>query len=357
MTQTKNRNILVASLLNFVKGILTGLFILVPGMSAGTLLILFGLYEVLIGKLSRLFKGKKGLVDGLVYALPIVVGVIVGIFLSSFFINIMLERIAFPMFALFAGFVFGGIPIILEEVYSFDSAKLFEPIFNKLKLERKEFKYNGKETGKFELWNLIPMIIAFVVAAILPFLNVLGVLNADSGVHSLNFVTGIMLVVSGILGAASFIIPGTSGSLVLLILGYFATVLDAISNFNFAVLGLFVFGILIGFALTIKGIKVVLKKFRRVSHMAITGFLLGSVVAIFIIPESRYSAANAVGISIGVVLFFVGTVLVMFLSNLSKFRKANLNKENHNLSVVSCQSSVNEEAVTEEHADKVEENQ
>jgi putative membrane protein len=285
---------LLTFILLFIKGALVGGCMIIPGMSAGTVIILVGLYGVLIGHLNGLFKSKKQFLDAVVFGVPLALGALMGIFALSRGLEFLIERFSLPVFALFAGLVLGSVPLVIAITY-------------KRQDEAQESK------SKFKWWHVVPAVLACAIVILFAVFQA-----PETGVRELNVVTGIMLVISGAVTLASMIIPGLSGAFMLVLMGYYETLLNAASNFNIPVLALFVLGAPIGLLVAAKGVGFFLRRFRIVSHMAIVGFLVGSVAAIFIYPGTYSSATGVWGIVAACVLFVVGFILVLFLSKLRK---------------------------------------
>jgi len=260
-------------------------------------IILCGLYGVLIGHINGLFKSKKQFLDAVVFAIPLALGALVGIFALSRGLEFLIERFALPVFALFAGLVLGSVPLVIGITY--------------------KRKTEEREAVKFKWWHVIPVVIACGLVICFAWFQA-----PASGVRELNVVTGVMLVVAGAMTVAAMLIPGISGAFLLVLIGYYETLLNAASTFNIPVLALFILGAPIGLFVAAKGIGFFLRRFRIVSHMAIVGFLIGSVVGIFMYPGTYSSATGVWGIVTACLLFVAGVVLVLVLSRLQK------NKEN-----------------------------
>lgn len=303
----KNKsNIFIVSLFNFLKGIVIGGCVIIPGMSAGTVIIIFGLYSTLIGHLGNFFKSKKNFLNACVFLAPLGLGGLIGIFTFSKLLEILIERFSLPVFSLFAGFVAGTIPLILISVYNSQPNKEAQP-------ELKEEEPEQQNKTKFKLWHLIPIVAAAAVIIVFALLN-----TAETGVSELSFGMGIKLITAGALTAASFIIPGLSGSFMLILLGLYKTLLHAVSDLNIKVLLIFIIGVPIGLIAASKGVGFLLKRFKTAAYLSIAGLLSGSVTAIFFYKDTYASGTNAIGITCAVLLFVIGFIAVL---SLSKFRK------------------------------------
>ena len=266
---------------------------IIPGMSAGTVIILVGLYGGLLAHLNGFYKSKKNFIDALMFAIPLLLGAVIGLLSLSRALEYLIEHFSLPIFSLFAGFVCGIIPLVLIDAFTDRS------------------KDNPAETKRVPIkwWYAIPFLIAASIVITFAILKA-----PDSGVKALSFGTGIMLVIAGAIAAADMIIPGISGSFVLVLIGYYSTMLDALNTFNIPVLLMFALGIPFGLVVASKGVGYFLKNFRTGTYMVIVGFLVGSVIAIFIMSDTYNSGVNAVGIATAPILFVIGFVTVLMTS-------------------------------------------
>lgn len=294
---------ILAQVLLFAKGAIIGGCMVVPGISAGTIIILCGLYGALLCHISGFYKSKKQFFDALAFAIPLALGGAVGIFLLSRGLEFAIDKFSLPIFALFAGLVLGSIPLVLGITYSKSS-----------KTEPQDSEQKNKSTFRWQ--HLIPMGLACAFVIVFAFFQA-----PETGVKTLSFTTGIMLVVAGAITVATMIIPGISGAFVLVLIGYYNTVLNAVSTVNIPVLALFVLGAPVGLFAAAICAGFFLKRYKIISHMVIVGFLIGSVIGIFMFPGTYTSATNLWGIAAAIVLFILGFVSVIMLSKLQKNKK------------------------------------
>ena len=127
--------------------------------------------------------------------------------------------------------------------------------------------------------NWIPFIITFGVMIVMVLTN-----DAEANeviLREINLGMSIWLIFAGAISAFSMIIPGISGSFIMLTLGVYTSVITAVSEFNFAILIPVAIGILIGLILGIKIVKVLLSKYQQATYMAILGLVIGSVLVIY----------------------------------------------------------------------------
>lgn len=275
----------------------------VPGISAGTIMILCGLYGALLGHASGFYKSKKQFFDALAFAVPLALGGMIGIFLLSRGLEFAIDKFSLPIFALFAGLVLGSIPVVLEITYPKTT-------------ETEPPDLNPKIKSAFRWRHLIPAGLACVFVIVFALFQ-----TPETGIKTLSLATGIMLVVAGAITVATMIIPGISGAFVLVLIGYYNTVLNAASTVNIPVLALFALGAPIGLFAAAICANFFLKRFKIISHMVIIGFLIGSVISIFMYSGTYDSATNIWGIAAAIVLFIFGLISVIMLSKLQKNKK------------------------------------
>ncbi len=181
----------------------------------------------------------------------------------------------------------------------------------------------GKVKGKS---IKVPQILAFVLF----FVMVVGFALVGEGGDasadiSFSVVNVIKLFGVGIIAAATMVIPGVSGSMIMMILGYYNTIIDTINDFinalkdfdiaamlqTFVVLVPFGIGVVVGVVAVAKLIEFMLKKFPEVTYWAIIGLIVASPFAILIMMQ--VGAIGIVEILTGVVLLAVGFVISLKL--------------------------------------------
>lgn len=272
-------------IVNILRGMVIGIANVIPGVSGGTMMVSMGIYDKLILVLTHFIKRMK---EAIALLVPILVGMLLSI---AIFAKIFSEFL-FPRFPLqtnlfFIGLILGGLPVIYGRVKG-----------NTIR---------------------IPQIIAFVLF----FVMVVGFALVGEGGGSsadISFSVGnmIKLLGIGIIAAATMVIPGVSGSMIMMILGYYNTIIDTINDFinalkafdiaamldTFVVLVPFGIGVLVGIVAVAKLIEFMLKKFPLVTYWAIIGLIVASPFAILIMMEA--SAVGVVEILTGIVLLAVG---------------------------------------------------
>lgn len=293
-------------LVDIIKGIFVGIANVIPGVSGGTMAVSFGIYDKILSSVSNLFKDFKNSIKTL---LPVALGMLIGIIGFTFVIGWLLENQPFATSLAFTGLILGGLPMIVKELKS-------------------GWK---KDTKKSVFINIILFILLASVAAGMAFLNG----DSESGVllvASLPMMIKVFFI--GIIAAATMVIPGVSGSLVLMVLGYYFGILSSVKNFitafkdlniskmfdNALILAPFAVGCLVGIFFISKLIEWLFNHFASATYSGILGLILASPVAIFYKVQQQYdmSKTSVAQIVVAVIVFIVCIALTVFMGNLEE---------------------------------------
>lgn len=272
---------------DMLKGGAIGVAMIIPGVSGGTLAVLLNVYDKMIDAISNL---RKDFLSSLLYLLPIVLGAVIGAGLLLVPLGIALEYAYLPTILLFMGLMSGSCPKMIKDA----------------------------RTNGFKPIDILSLALPFVIVIGVCFIPGMG--NVDLGEDMLPYVYP-MLVVMGMLASCALVIPGISGSMLMVIFGYYEPLISTFGQLfssplhSVIVLGLFAVGLVIGFFTIAKIMQLLLKKFRRVTYWAIVGFVIGSIPAILITFFKDQQASAAVlswHIGVGCTLFVLGAVAMFF---------------------------------------------
>lgn len=278
--------------MNTLRGMVIGIANVIPGVSGGTLMVSMGIYDKLILVLTHFIKRMK---EAIALLVPIAIGMLLSI---AIFAKIFSE-ILFPKFPLqtnlfFIGLIIGGIPVIYKKVKG-----------NTIRL---------------------PQIIAFVLLfAIVVGFSLVGEGGGASADITFSVGNVLKLFGVGIIAAATMVIPGVSGSMIMMILGYYNTIIDTVNAFinalksfdipamldTFVVLVPFGIGVVVGAVAVAKLIEFMLNKFPLVTYWAIIGLIVASPFAIIFMME--IGTVGVVEIVTGLVLLVAGFFISMKL--------------------------------------------
>lgn len=260
----------------FVKGFVIGVCMLVPGVSGGSMAIVMGVYNEMISAVSHLTDRFR--VNTLILS-QFLLGGLVGIFLMSKPMLKLISLWEFPVMYFFMGAILASIL----------------PLYKNVRVAKIKFK------------NIIVATIGLLIGLAMLYIPK-EFFNIDSISTPYEF---LLMLMAGIILAIALILPGISGSYVLLIFGLYSTTLQAIESLDFFFLSPIIIGVVVGTLLTTKTLDYLMNKHPQFIYMLIIGFVLGSVVQLFpgLPPESQliYSL-------IGVIAGFAGVIVLSLLS-------------------------------------------
>ena len=289
-------------IINFIRGFFMALADSVPGVSGGTIAFILGFYDDFIGSLNSLIS-KNSINDkkkSLVFLFKLGIGWVVGMVLSVLLLSSIFEEHIYSISSLFTGFIIFAIPLIMKEE-------------------------KDSLIGKYK--NIIFTIIGALIVALITYFNPSGSnggLNLSS--DYLNFSTGIFVFVAGMIAISAMVLPGISGSTLLLIFGLYAGIISSIKevlslNFSYLpVLIIFGLGVIVGILSTIKIIKFFLNKYRSAMIYLILGLMIGSIYAVFMGPTTLEVPKPAMTFSsFSWIFFIIGGVVIIILEKSKDF--------------------------------------
>lgn len=263
----------------------------VPGVSGGTIAFIMGFYDRFIGSLDALVYGKwQEKLQGLIYLLKLGAGWIAGMLLAVTVLSDAFTGGIYKLSSMFLGFVIVSIPLVV--------------------IEQKEVMRSVRP-------NLIYLAagIALVIA--------LSAINLSSSVNGLGFGPGTAAYVfaAGVLAISAMVLPGISGSSMLLSFGLYLPVISAIKSvlgFNFSELWMLIvlaLGIAAGLAVSPHILKKLMERNMGSVMYMVLGMMIGSVYAIIIGPTTLKVPQHAMGLSdFSIVWFIIGILSVLALS-------------------------------------------
>ena len=271
----------------------------VPGVSGGTIAFLLGFYEKFIVSLDHLMTGKKEeRIEAIKFLAKIGIGWVIGMISSMLVLASVFESHIYQVSSLFLGFIIFSIPIIVIE-------------------EKDEFK------GKYK--NIIFTILGIALVVVISFLHPAAGEGLNLSVQGLNIGICIYVFLVAMVAISAMILPGISGSTLLLVFGLYMPIVSAIKevlHFNFSylpVLILFAFGCLAGITSVIKLIRKCLEKFKSQTMYTILGLMLGSICPIILGPTTLEvpQAAMSFG-TFSIIFFIIGGAVIFGLQKLKE---------------------------------------
>lgn len=275
-------------------GVAMGTAVIVPGISAGTIALVFGAFKKIIGAVSGLFKKFW---RSLLILLPFGIGAVLAVAGLYIPFKLALEHCLFAIICLFAGFILGSIPGVTD----------------------------GVKGEKPTALNIVLLVVGFLVAVAIGLVSLFTSTNEmiNSSFADPKWYLYLIVLVVGIISSTGLIVPGLSGSLILLVSGFYKPIFDLPSNIIHDInrghsIGLFLtfaVGVVIGFIIFSKLMDYLLDKHKKSTYYTIIGFISGSLIAIFVNSNMfTYIAEKAWLLDwiLGPILF-VGGLVVSYL--------------------------------------------
>lgn len=263
---------------NLYRGLIMGSVEVVPGISGGTIAVLLGIYEQLIAAISGFF--SKDWKKQIGFLIPLGIGMVTAIFAFAKVIKWLFAHYPMQTQFFFLGLVIGVIPYLYQ-------------------------KAEGQ--SKFHAKQYILLVIGIVIV------SALGVLNPNEGqvIRDINSNTYILLFIAGFIGSGVMIIPGISGSMIMMLFGVYPTIIAAISNFQFSIIIVAGLGIGLGFIMMSKIIAYFLRNYFTNTYAIIIGLVIGAITVVF--PGVPTGMGN---IMVCLLLFIGGLIAALALGRL-----------------------------------------
>lgn len=280
-----------------LKGIIVGIGNIAPGLSGGVMAVILNVYDRLINGIKDIYKHPIKIIKEM---WGLLLGIAIGILIGFVGIIKLIELFPIPMMMLFIGFIIGPIP----------------HIYDKVKNEKK---------------TLIDYCVFFGIILIIIGLSLI---KSESG--SYTYVSPVVLLFVGVVAAATMIIPGISGTAILMVMGVFTYLVNNINGlidaglaFDFSLildqvilLLPFGFGFVIGLVLLAKGVSKLFAKYTRTMNCAVIGLLIScpfSIISTMLTDYGTQMQNNLViNIIIGVITFIIGSVISIYMSGIEK---------------------------------------
>lgn len=267
-----------------LQGMVVGIANIIPGVSGGTMMVAMGLYDKLIHSITHL---KSEFKESMKLLLPIFAGAGLAIVLLSRLFEFLLANYPIPTNFAFCGLIAGSLPFIFKKV-----------------------KGHSVSVGK-----LIPFFIFFGIVILMAVLGENGGAAADVSFGPVNV---LKLFAVGVIAAATMVVPGVSGSMMLMLLGYYDTIIETINDFIdaliafnlteilrvFGILAPFGIGIVIGIFAIAKLIEFIFKKAEIHAYYGIIGLILASPIAILM--KTDWSQFSLPLLALGILTFIAG---------------------------------------------------
>ena len=288
-------------------GMAIGTAIIVPGISGGTIALVFGAFKRIVDAVDNLFTKKFW--SSLLILLPFLIGAIVAVAALVFPFQLAFEYCKFSIVCLFAGFILGSIPGITDEL-------------------------KEKETTKL---NIVQLVIGFVIAGIIGVFSIIFKFNdkINTLFNDRPWFLYLIIFFVGIFGSSGLIVPGFSGSLLLMVIGFYHPILKLVdfSNFwpNVSLGFVFALGVLVGFIILSKLMNKMITNHRIATLYVVVGFIFGSLISIFVnadMFEYLSPGIKLLDCILGPLLLAVGLILSTLFVRYSRKHKGEENAKN-----------------------------
>ncbi|MDN3439538.1 DUF368 domain-containing protein [Planococcus sp. APC 3900] len=266
---------------NIYRGILMGISDLIPGVSGGTIAFILGIYDRLLESISGFFSREWKKYLG--FLVPLGTGIAITLLLFSRVIEYLLEQHYEATQFFFMGLIIGVIPYIMKQA---------------------EVKKN------FTARHLVILVVIGAALAVTAFIPTEENL---APITSLTLPVFFLLFFSGWLASMAMLLPGISGSFILLLLGVYSTAINALSSLNIPIAMAIGAGVIVGFIVSSKAIQYLLEHFTYVTYAAIIGLILGSLFVVF----PGFSADSTTLIT-SLITFALGLVFTLLFSSPKK---------------------------------------
>ncbi len=294
-----------------IKGIFVGVANIIPGVSGGTIAVVLGIFDEMIDAINNFFKNPK---KHTAFLAPLCIGAVLGIVLLSKIIKWGLESFSLPTNMFFAGLVVGSIPLIYAK---------------------------ARENKVYLKHYLAAFISFFIVIAFVVLEKVLGEPEDGSTVVlSSDFMFLIKMFLGALVASSAMVIPGISGSFVMVLIGMYGYVINAISSFidnigksilmigsgkfgyaaanlffsdSFKILCAVGIGVVLGIIVISRIISLLLKKAYTLTYFCVLGLIFGSLVSIFADGSTYQSGVDALSITAAAAALILGFIIAFKL--------------------------------------------
>lgn len=267
-----------------LQGMVVGIANIIPGVSGGTMMVAMGLYDKLIHAITHL---KSEFKESMKLLIPIFIGAGIAIVALSRLFEYLLGNYPVPTNFAFCGLIMGSLPFIVKKVRGYT----------------------------ITVSKIIPFLVFFGLVILMAVMGETGGATADV---SFGLVNVLKLLGVGIIAAATMVVPGVSGSMMLMLLGYYDTILESINDFidalvKFDIQGLLAemevlvpcgIGVVVGIFLIAKLIEFIFSKAEIHAYYAIIGLIVASPIAILL--KTDWSGVSILMIAISIVTFAAG---------------------------------------------------
>ena len=278
----------------------------VPGVSGGTVAFLLGFYDNFIGSLNDLMTGNlEAKKKALIYLVKLGIGWAIGMIASILVLTSVFESHIYQISSLFIGFILFAIPVVI---------------------------YQERACLKEKLWTAFMILLGAGGVWALTYFTV-GNTNHVVSLENASIGTYVYVFIAGAIAICAMVLPGISGSTLLLIFGLYISIISAIKetltlNLQYLpILIVFGIGVITGIVSIVRFIRIALEKFRSATVFFIVGMMLGSLYSVIMGPTTL-TDDNKISLgleplsfsSFHVLFFIIGGVIIIGLQLLGSMK-------------------------------------
>ena len=279
-------------IINFVRGFCMAIADSVPGVSGGTIAFLLGFYDKFIGAFNNILSGnKEQRINAAKFLLKLGAGWIIGFIVCVLILSSIFQSNIYQISSLFLGLIIFAIPVIIMA---------------------------EKECLKGKYANLIFTIIGIVIVCLITYYNPVSGEGSSINLTQPSIELALYVFVAAIITISAMVLPGISGSTLLLAMGLYLPLLNAVKEVihldssYLLMLCIFALGLIVGIFSVIKIVKHCLDAYRSQTTYLILGLMIGSIYSIIMGATTLEVPQPAMSLSTFHILFFIlgGLVLV-----------------------------------------------
>ncbi len=294
-------------IVNFINGFCMSLADSVPGVSGGTVAFILGFYDKFITSLDDLFRGKmEKKKKALKYLFKLGIGWVIGLLSAVLFLSSIFDKYIYQMSSLFLGFIIFAIPVVIKE---------------------------EKDSLKGQYQNIIFAFLGALLVILITYLNRSAGDTFNFNIDTFNLGTILYVFLAATVAISAMILPGVSGSTMLLIFGLYFPIISKIKAFlsldlsTIPILVVFGLGMIFGILYFTKLLRKCLEKRRSATIYVVLGMMIASLYSIALGPTTLDEPLAALSFNTFSILYFLlGGIIILALEGLKGF----LTKEDKN---------------------------
>ena len=275
----------------FFKGVFMGIADAIPGISGGTIALLLGIYEELISTISGLnfslitklknngFKSFWESLNGN-FLITLVLGIGISLILFVKISANLLTSHPLYVWSFFLGLILATVYVIYKLI---------------------------------ESWNLVNIISTLLMIAF-------SIILTSDSLNISDDTNLFYILICGIIASSAMILPGISGSLILVILGVYKILVEALDNLDVKIISSFIVGALIGVISFSKILKWLFKNYKSLAYSIILGLVIGSIEKIWPWNKSFSAELSNLDLFLSISLVILGFIIVFILEKTKKVK-------------------------------------